>query len=111
MPIPEWLKGAPKLPTFDEQDSRQNNITGTTNFAAWGTIGGTPDLAGPATSADLELWRKQRAEKVASAEDPGKSIYRISKRQISSFGADLEYHTQERLCERKKRRGKRKMRS
>jgi hypothetical protein len=81
-------QGRAKLPTFDKQDSRRNNnITGTTNFTAWGTIGGTPDLAGPATPADLELWRKHRAEKVGRGEDPGNSMYPPGGRP----GADLEY--------------------
>jgi hypothetical protein len=67
MPIPKWLKGAPTLPKY-EKDPRN---VGSTNFAYSGMIGGSPDLAGPPSPAEIELWRKQRAEKVARGEDPG----------------------------------------
>lgn len=74
MPLPGWLK-APKLPTIEPTDGKQvDNRTGFTNYASTGIIGGAPELAGPPSSAELELWRRQRAEKVARGEDPGKCL-------------------------------------
>lgn len=71
MPIPTWLKGAPKLPTVDKHPRQVNSMTETTTFAYSGIMGGSPDLAGPATPADLDLWRKERELKIARGEDPG----------------------------------------
>ena len=66
LPIPKWLKGAPTLPRY-EQDPRN---VGSTNFAYSGMIGGSPDLAGLPSPAEIELWRKQRAEKVVRGKGP-----------------------------------------
>jgi hypothetical protein len=71
MPIPKWLRGAPTLPTY-EKNPRD---VGSTNFAFTGIMTGAPDSAGPPSPAEIELWRKQRAEKVARGEDPGTSLY------------------------------------
>ena len=84
MPVPTWLKGAPKLPTTDKDPKRVNNMTGTTTFAYTGVLGGSPDLAGPATPADLELWRKERAEKIVRGEDPGIFSYSRSVSKLIS---------------------------
>lgn len=56
MSVPKWLKGAPTLPKID----RDPRDVGSTNFAYFRTITWTPDLAGPPSPAEIEIWRRER---------------------------------------------------
>jgi hypothetical protein len=71
MPI-SW-RGAPTLPTTDDKSKVVNfsYFSGSTAIPEGGS--GCAYAAGSiAPSADIQQWRKQREEKIARGEDPGR---------------------------------------